>query len=152
MGSYREIKGDLLELFDKGEFDIICHGANCHRLMDAGIAKQIKEKYPEAYYADLYFEIPEGMWRLGKYSCTIDGDIFNLYTQALPGPNASLEAITLSLRLFANEYNLQKDLQIGLPQIGCGIGSLKWKDVKPIIQEELKDFEVTVVFYDKVSS
>lgn len=145
---YREIKGDLLDLFDKGEFTNIIHGANCRKVMGAGIAKQIKQKYPEAYYADIYFELPEGLWRLGKYSTTHDCSIINLYTQDEPGSNASLEAITLGLRLLADEV-FTKDCLIGLPLIGCGIGGLKWTDVKSIIQRELKDFNITVVKYDK---
>lgn len=149
MGSYKEIKGDLLNLFDKGEFEIIMHGANCHKTMGSGIAGQIRNKYSEAYMADMYCAIPTGMWRLGKYSCTNDSSIFNLYTQNYPGPNASLEAIRLSLRLFADEYASWAIGEIGLPLIGCGIGGLKWEEVKPIIQEELKDFQVTVVHYDK---
>lgn len=148
MGSYKEIKGDLLDLFDKGEFTTIMHGANCRKTMGAGIAYQIAKRYPDAYYADKYFELPEGLWRLGKYSCSDEGSIINLYTQDLPGPNASLEAIRLSLRLVVDDILFKNDL-IGLPLIGCGIGGLKWEDVKPIIQEELKDFDVTVVIWDK---
>lgn len=148
MGSYKEIKGDLLDLFDKGEFTTIIHGVNCRKTMGAGIAKQIKDRYPEAYYADKYFNLPEGLWRLGKYSSNEAGSIINLYTQDLPGPNASLEAIRLALRLVADDILMQGEL-IGLPQIGCGIGGLKWEDVRPIIQEELKDFDVTIVIYDK---
>lgn len=149
MGSYREIKGDLLDLFDKGEFTTIVHGANCYKIMGAGIALQIKNRYPEAYYADVFCELPEGLWRLGKYSSTIDGSIINLYTQNQPGPNASLEAIKLGLKLLVDEVFVKED-RIGLPLIGCGIGGLDWEtQVKPIVQEELKDMNVTVVHYDK---
>lgn len=148
MGFYREVKGNLLDLFDEGEFSVIMHGANCMKTMGAGIAKDIKKRYPEAYYADIFCELPEGLWRLGKYSCTTGSDIFNLYTQERPGPCASLEAIALSLRLVADEA-IFPDAEIGLPLIGCGLGGLEWLDVKPIIQRELKDFNVSVVHYDK---
>jgi O-acetyl-ADP-ribose deacetylase (regulator of RNase III) len=45
-----EIEGDLLE-FPEG-IDIICHVSNCKNAMGSGIAKQIREQYPEAYAAD----------------------------------------------------------------------------------------------------
>jgi O-acetyl-ADP-ribose deacetylase (regulator of RNase III) len=50
------IKGDLIELAIDGEFDLIIHGCNCFCTMGAGIAKTIKQKFPEAYKADLETE------------------------------------------------------------------------------------------------
>ena len=39
------VRGDLLNVRD----GLILHGVNCQRKMNAGIAKQIREKYPEVY-------------------------------------------------------------------------------------------------------
>lgn len=47
------IKGDLIKLALDGRFDVIVHGCNCQCAMGAGIAKSIKETFPEAYKADL---------------------------------------------------------------------------------------------------
>ena len=33
----------------KGDADIICHQVNTHGIMGAGIALQIKEKFPDVY-------------------------------------------------------------------------------------------------------
>jgi O-acetyl-ADP-ribose deacetylase (regulator of RNase III) len=49
----RVITGDLIALALAGEFDVIVHGANCQCAMGAGIAKAIRERFPEAYEADL---------------------------------------------------------------------------------------------------
>ena len=38
-------KGDLLTT----DADIIVHGCNCQGVMGSGVAKQIKEKFPNAY-------------------------------------------------------------------------------------------------------
>lgn len=147
MGSYKEIEGNLLDMFDKGDFGAIAHGANCENIMGAGIAGQIAERYPEAYFADKFCPIPKGIWRLGKLSYTENEDIFNLYTQVNPGRNAELEAVSMSLRLMASI--LDPSVTIGLPLIGCGIGGLFWQDVKRIIQIELRDFNVTIVHFKK---
>jgi len=48
-----EIHGNLLQLALAGRFDVIIHGCNCQCTMGAGIAKQIKAQFPEAYKADL---------------------------------------------------------------------------------------------------
>ena len=50
------IEGDLIKLALEGEFDLIVHGCNCFCTMGAGIAKKIKEFFPEAYEADLKTE------------------------------------------------------------------------------------------------
>ena len=55
-GAMKTIKGDLVKLAIKGEFDLIIHGCNCFCTMGAGIAKTIKQKFPEAYEADLKTE------------------------------------------------------------------------------------------------
>ena len=143
-GSYKEVEGNLLDMFDKGEFDVIAHGANCQSKMGAGIAKQIKERYPDAYYADLYdWRLPE--MKLGSLSWTNDRSIFNLYTQYDLGKDARISALCNALAQF--NLIVSKDLKIGLPQIGCGIGGLEWSVVKAIIQKYLKDYDVTVVIY-----
>ena len=42
------IEGDLIQLALDGEFDLIIHGCNCFCSMGAGIAKSIREIFPEA--------------------------------------------------------------------------------------------------------
>lgn len=51
--SYKTTRGDLIKLAKKGKFDIIVHGCNCFCEMGAGIARQIKKTFPEAYRADM---------------------------------------------------------------------------------------------------
>lgn len=48
----KHTKGNLLDLAEKGKFDIIVHGCNCFNTMGSGIAKEIRERYPEAFEAD----------------------------------------------------------------------------------------------------
>lgn len=56
------------------------------------------------------------------------------------------DAITLCTRKINFKF---KGLHIGLPLIGCGLAGGDWNIVKPIIQKELKDMNVTVVHYKK---
>jgi len=143
--SYREIEGNLLDLFDQKEFEMIGHGANCQSSMSGGIALQIKERYPSAYYADLYCHL-SSLARLGNYSMDDSLCIVNLYTQYNPGADAEYLWLKSSLRKFASVFG-GMGYTIGLPQICCGIGGLKWGIVKAIIQKELVGFNVTVVIY-----
>lgn len=46
------INDDLIDLAKNGNFDVIIHGCNCFCTMCAGIAKVIKQEFPEAYLPD----------------------------------------------------------------------------------------------------
>ena len=104
--------------------------------------------------------------------------VVNCYTQFMYGTNHTdgvskpldYEALTLCLRKINHTF---KGKHIGLPLIGCGLAGGIWdytkllrttqqennifekficgnlKDVKTIIQEELKDMDVTIVFLEQ---
>jgi len=77
------IKGNLLDLFENQAFDILVHGCNCFHTMGAGIAKQIKDKYYEAYEADLQ-TLKGDKNKLGTYTLYQVNNsqcIINAYTQ-----------------------------------------------------------------------
>ena len=48
----KEVAGDLIQLANDGKFDVIVHGCNCQCMMGGGIARQIRQAFPEAYDAD----------------------------------------------------------------------------------------------------
>lgn len=148
----KETKGDLIELAKQGEFNLIAHGANCFKTMGAGIALQIRNNFPDAYKADKS-DARLSLERLGDFTSSSHYNnkgknftIINLYTQFEPGPNLDYEALTLGLRKVNMLYG---GLSIGLPQIGAGIGSGDWNKILKIIKRELKDMDVTIVYYEK---
>ncbi len=150
---YREVEGDLIKLFQEGQFDAIVHGCNCHNTMGAGIAKSLSEAYPDLLRIDKEYMIPVGdIHRLGNFTkLTIrNGDpnkvqwIINAYSQYNPGKDLDYNALELILK----KINfLFKGERIGLPLIGCGIAGGNWNVVKKIIQRQLKDCDVTVVHF-----
>ena len=75
----KHAKGNLIDLAEQGEFDVIVHGCNCLNTMGSGIAAEIRERYPQAYTADTNFmrmNTPEE--KLGKFSVALrTHDIFN---------------------------------------------------------------------------
>lgn len=46
------VHGDLLKMAAEGDFDVIVHGCNCFCQMGAGIARPIRQKFPQAYIED----------------------------------------------------------------------------------------------------
>lgn len=156
-------KGNLLE----SNCDIICHQVNCQRVMGAGIAKQIRDKWPEVY-DDYCFNIDRmydgdfaskssdllGMitWtelENGRY-------IMNFFSQDkfLPRDvcHTDYEAFTnccRTLKKFITEYNLDKSKTIiGFPyKIGCGLAGGNWDIVSAIIEREFEGYEVEIYEY-----
>lgn len=149
-----KVKGDLIKLTIEGEFDLIIHGCNCFCTMGAGIAKSIKQKFPEAYKADLETEKGDKS-KLGKISWakieTQNGEliIVNGYTQFNwrgSGRKVDYEAIREVFRKVKNEFS---GLRIGYPAIGAGLAGGNWKIISEIIEEELKGENHTFVEYQK---
>lgn len=148
----KEIKGNLITLAKEGKYDIIAHGTNCFCTMNIGIAKQIKDNFLEVYKTDLSTKRGD-IYKLGEYSCyyykNLRLKVVNLYIQYHPNTNAEYTALALAIRNMRE--TLKGDEIIGLPQIGCGIGGLRWELVKDIIITELGDFHVDIISLPKFS-
>lgn len=163
MGTYTEIKGDLIDLALRGNFHVVVQGNNCFCTQGAGLAPQ----FVKAFGTDKYpMEQPEYRGDINKLG-TIEGKPFvvanqyfngmfavvNAYTQFgfgrnhKNGTNAPLdyEALTLCLRKINHKF---AGLDVGLPKIGCGLAGGDWKKVKKIIKKELNKCNVTVVIFE----
>jgi len=151
----RYIKGDLVKLaYEKDYFDVIVHGCNCFNTMGAGIAKRIKQVFPEAYKADLKTKSGDKK-KLGccsKAQCrTKDGGfimVVNAYTQYKYGGdkvNVNYNAVRETLMRIGSNF---KSCRIGLPKIGCGLAGGDWRVVEMIIKDEMSQNDVTIVEYD----
>jgi len=79
------VNGNLLDMADNGEFDVIMHGCNCFNTMGSGIARQIRERYPAAYAADTSYGRAGDASKLGNWSeATVNNGnliVINAYTQ-----------------------------------------------------------------------
>lgn len=128
MSYLQHTTGNLIDLAEQGEFDIIVHGCNCKNVMGAGIAKEIKDRHPLAYRADTNmhkrYQYPVEL--LGNYSHHVgnigQGGVFtivNAYTQLNPGPNSfDYEAFDLILKKL---FYISPGVRYGFPYIGMGL-------------------------------
>lgn len=152
--SYKEVKGDALSLFFESTTDAaLIHGANCQKVMGAGIANQIRLQVSPLFYLDQY-DMRTPSQRFGNYSAVVLGQKedkikigVNLYTQFSPGANFDIIALTNSLKSF--KFSIPKEkrgiMTVYCPKIGCGIGGGDWTDVEPVIKKELSEFNIVVV-------
>jgi O-acetyl-ADP-ribose deacetylase (regulator of RNase III) len=174
------IGGNLLDFPTHCESDpdkhvginVIAHSCNCQNVMGAGIAKQIKDRYPKAFEADTERWGNEyndgGNWRcqIGDYSKWTNFDsnvyhatIYNLYTQSGYSTKKrevnyeyfwkAMKAMQEDLLFIQHETGTPRVL--GLPYgISCGLAGGNWKIIKAIIEDIFLDslIECYIVKYD----
>jgi len=82
-GTCKIIEADIFEVFEESEKAVIIHQANCFHTMGSGVARLIREKYPEAYQADCSTRKGDSN-KLGTYSFAKVAEnkiIVNFYSQ-----------------------------------------------------------------------
>lgn len=142
------VEGNILDAHE----DVTCHQVNCMGIMGSGLAKQIRNKYPEVfieYYAYCKrHEILEQMMGVAQHVKCYDGKIIaNLFGQFRYGTDrqytdyAALECALRNMK----QYAQSNQLSIAIPyQIGCGLAGGNWDIVNKIIEEVFNDYNVTI--------
>jgi len=150
----KETVGNLLDMAEAGEFDVIVHGCNCFCTMGSGIAKQVRERYPQAYAVDKNTAKGD-ISKMGRFSyTTIVGEnhsfnIINAYTQfryGLDKQHTDYDAIRNAFKLIKRKFS---GLRIGYPMIGAGLGGGDWSVINNITNEELAGEDHTFVRFEK---
>jgi O-acetyl-ADP-ribose deacetylase (regulator of RNase III) len=131
-----EIDANLLE----HPLDGFLHSCNCFHIMGGGIARFIKEKYPELYKADLMHGRRGDVSRLGKFStvkCHDDKQGYNMYGQynfGMEKRHTNYEAVYTGLLGIAQHAIQANIIRLGLPKnMGCRLGGGSWSIVRSII-------------------
>ena len=155
-------------ILDSGA-DIICHQVNCQGKMNSGVAKAIREKWPEVYIK--YMESNEIIWdkahehgrmiwnhMLGQIQVVFIADkktmaVVNMFAQENYGYDGrrytSYDAFWSCLGEIKRTIN--PGLRIAFPaRIGCVRGGANWDVILTMIKEVLgADYNVEIWDYDK---
>ncbi len=142
--------------------NIICHQVNMHKKMGSGIAKQIRDKFPNVY--DEYMNHDGVLGEVVIVPIIYYDDvthqkhhnilwIANMYSQNRYGYDGNLYTDYHAMRKCFNDINdhisksnkCGNNLSLAIPyKIGCGLGGGDWDIVSKIIVEELKDINYTI--------
>lgn len=158
--------GDLLKVQKEMNLDVICHQVNCQGKMASGIAKQIRDTYPQVYEA--YMSKYKAMVEFGTHIMLGEiqlvalyedfmkdikhQHVCNMFAQNSYGYDGkrytSYDAFWICLN------NLKQVLPagstIGFPYlIGCDRGGANWNVIEAMIREVFdKDYVVYIVHYN----
>jgi O-acetyl-ADP-ribose deacetylase (regulator of RNase III) len=150
----KTIKGDLITLALDGVFDVIIHGCNCFCTMGAGIARAVKDEFPEAFQADQATEKGDRA-KLGTFThAAVERNgqvitVINAYTQfdyQGKGVLADYGAIRSVFKALKSEFSGSR---FGFPLIGAGLAGGDWAVISEIICEELQGEDFTLVEFDR---
>lgn len=141
-GVYQEVHGDLFG----AAADYIAHGCNTKGVMGAGVAKVVRDKYPDFHRA--YQELcrsTDPALLAGTAQVDHRYGVINLFTQVAPGPDARLDLIKRSL--WDAHMQLPPEATMAIPRIGAGIGGLAWSDVAQVVRKFAQDSGRSVTVY-----
>ena len=118
----KHTKGNLLDLAEAGEFDVIVQGCNCFNTMGGGIAREIRERYPLCAEIDSLTTSGEYM-KLGNWTEYDQGTflIINAYTQYNMSQGTDVFEYTAFDLILQKLIHACGDKRIGLPYIGMGL-------------------------------
>jgi len=145
------IKGNILDFTE----DAVGHGCNCQSVMGAGVARAIREKYPQVYEIDCNDE-RNPKEKLGKFSIAdLDNKkkCYNIYSQYDCGGrnygeiDLDYDALKSGLELVFKDMNDKSLKSIALPLIGAGLAGGDWNLIEPIIDDLSKKYNIKVVIY-----
>lgn len=149
--------GDLLSV----EEGIIVHGCNCEGVMGSGIAKSIRDKWPEVYTIYKEYERRIGLFLGSIQSIPVDETVlldinhYSFGTLNLPDKIIVVNAMTQNTfgrdpaivyvdydaisACFAQIKILAKKtgLPVHFPLIGCGLANGDWEEVSSRIEAAL---------------
>ena len=141
-------QGDLFE--DRAQ--ALVNPVNCVGVMGKGLALQFKERFPDNFreYAEACYQgrlKPGQMLVFNNHRPDVHRYIINFPTKRHWKDQSRTRDICTGLRALAGEIEDRRIASVALPALGCGLGGLRWSDVKPIIREELSGLtgvEITV--------
>jgi len=140
-------RGNLLD----ADVEALVNTVNCAGVMGKGIALQFKKAFPDN------FKAYEKACRRGEVQL---GKMFVFTTNALNNPRflvnfptkkdwrgkSRLEDIRFGMAALVDEVRARNIRSIAIPPLGCGNGGLRWAQVRPVIEEALRQAPQLEVF------
>jgi O-acetyl-ADP-ribose deacetylase (regulator of RNase III) len=130
-----------IDIFKLKNSQAIIHQANCHCRMASGIARTIKELYPEAVAVDNATKVGDPA-KLGTFTSAVGSDgkiIYNLYGQFNFGTQirqTNYEAFYKAMESIHDDVRNKKLTTASLPyNIGCGLANGSWRIIDAMIRD-----------------
>ncbi len=143
-------QGDIL----RANADALVNTVNCVGVMGRGIALQFKKAFPENFKRYKVVcdnkELQPGkmfIYDLGRLHTP--HYVINFPTKRHWRGKSRMEDIDAGLQTLVAEVRRRNIHSIAIPPLGCGLGGLRWEDVRAKIEDAMQDLdEVQVLLYE----
>lgn len=146
------VKGDIL----KADAEALVNTVNCVGVMGRGIALQFKKAFPENYKAYKAAcdkkQVNLGQvftYDLNRFYGYNPRFIINFPTKGHWRSKSRIQDIESGLISLIEFLQKEKISSIAIPPLGCGLGGLRWEDVKPLIVRAFESIpDITVFLFE----
>ena len=137
-----------VDLFDVHEVDALVNPVNCKGVMGKGIALEFKARFPESY------KVYRAVCKKGELKPGLvlfvpgqDGEpnVLHFPTKNHWRGPSRLAWIETGLDYLKQHYAAWGLKRIVMPQLGCGLGGLEWRDVRPLIDAAFAEEPLQVI-------
>ncbi|ELP32509.1 type II toxin-antitoxin system antitoxin DNA ADP-ribosyl glycohydrolase DarG [Rhodopirellula baltica] len=147
-------RGDILQ----ADAEALVNTVNCVGVMGRGIAAQFKKKF-EANFKAYKKACDQGELKLGtvlvhdREQLLNPRYVINFPTKDHWRAKSKIEDVRTGLISLVDEVRQRKIKSIAIPPLGCGLGGLRWSQVRPMIEEAFADLsDVDVLLYEPVGA
>jgi O-acetyl-ADP-ribose deacetylase (regulator of RNase III) len=143
-------KGNIL----RADAEALVNTVNCVGIMGRGIAAQFKRTFPQNFraYATACARkevVPGQMFVFSTGQLTNPHYIINFPTKRHWRGKSRIEDIDAGLKALAGEVEARGIRSLAIPPLGCGLGGLDWRDVRPRIEAAFAHLpEVRAIVYE----
>lgn len=147
-------RGNLIE----ADAEALVNTVNCVGYMGKGIALQFKQAFPENF--DAYEKacrarevVPGRMFTHSTRGVVNPRHIINFPTKRDWRGKSRIGDIESGLDALIREVRRLKIHSVAVPPLGCGLGGLSWRKVRPLIEQAFSVLpEVRVLLYEPVGA
>jgi len=143
-------QGDIL----RANAEALVNTVNCVGVMGRGLALQFKKVFPDNFkcyktVCDRKELHPGKMFTYDLNSLHNPHYVINFPTKRHWKGKSRMEDIESGLKALVEEVRKRNIRSIAIPPLGCGLGGLRWADVRVKIESAFKDLaDVQVLLYD----
>ena len=143
-------QGDILS----ADTEALVNTVNCVGVMGRGIALQFKKVFPENFKqykaaCDRKEVQPGKMFTYDLNSLYNPCYVINFPTKRHWKGKSRMEDIESGLQALVEEVRKRNIHSIAIPPLGCGLGGLRWVDVRAKIEESFQNLaDVQVLLYE----
>ena len=133
----------VIDIFETGA-DVLVNPVNCVGVAGAGLALEFRTRFPDSYLK--YKEAcASKSLKIGRTFLDFDPPILYFPTKSHWKHKSTLSGIRSGLNSMVRILRSTGFTTVAVPKLGCGLGGLDWKDVRPMIVNaftELPDMEL----------